>query len=609
MNKRELTRKEFKTLGVDGEISIFDSHSVKLELLKYGNHNDRTEKDTYVIGDLNGSAIKLLQFLVSTGVLKGTLANRAAYKKFEQWYTTHSDTWLSIDYEIYESRGASGVDRWIKYKEDISKQLKDVVTLLSGLSLDRERCNAVRLVFVGDTLADRGVSDTATLKIYDLLQKSGIDYTVVLSNHDFTVVAKYVTDSWRTPIHEDLKNNPANIPQTGSFDCNSLYEQTKKMFVESYLPKLDLVYLESLRNENEVVQCAVSHAPIISQYLFGLEKTLREDYYTSLPTEARYQISVIDVTDQTLPLLDRLRAACFNLQMMFRSLRDAYISKDNQTLFVDFLRSYFKKEGHLQPFVENRDEPIKIHDDFLNIYGHSAHAGTEYLIRDETGETVKKGIRFAPKREDRSGMNINSRQSIMAMDDVPQTKNNANNICLDNSSGRAGKEEIPLLTARISTTDAKFTPKNKAFFELEMARNSILEGIENYIRETDRLRGVTATNQGKWRVQGHGKDGRRRAIALKVLVDSAANFYDLYEALHDLVSGRIRDANGAIGGAIRLNPGSLTTTIINAISKVPCFVIDFRITNNRDHNSLTGIKTMMGLPRQVNHKRSAIRLR
>jgi uncharacterized protein YktB (UPF0637 family) len=104
MNKREFTRKEFKTFSVDGNtntaLNIFDTPSVKVELLKYGIHNDRTEKDTYIIGDLNGSAIKLLQFLVSTGILKGTSSNRAIYDKFEQWYRTHSDTWQSIDTDI-----------------------------------------------------------------------------------------------------------------------------------------------------------------------------------------------------------------------------------------------------------------------------------------------------------------------------------------------------------------------------------------------------------------------------------------------------------------------------------------------------------------------------
>jgi hypothetical protein len=496
-------------------------------------------------------------------------------------------------------------------------------------------------VFVGDTLADRGVSDTATLKIYELLKKHDIDYTVVLSNHDITVVKKYVLVGWSSPIHEDFKSDPTIIPEKGSYDCGTppLYDQTKKMFLESYLPKLDLVYLEELRNEHEVVQCAVSHAPIISEYLFGLEKTLREGFYPILPADSRYKISAIDVTNKAVPLIDRLKAGCFNLQMMFRSLRDAYMSGDNTKGFKDFLTSY-DEQGDFEKFVANRNVPTKIHDDFLNVYGHSPHAGLDFRIKDENRNLIKKGIRFAPKREDRSGIDLNTEQPIVAMVDVQQTMNNANNICLDNFSGRAGNEKIPLLTARISTTDAKFTPKKKASteiqsalnarndsifsrtkvtdklqnphiesFELEMARSSILEGVENYIGESDRLRGVTATNQGEWRrVQGHGADGRRRAIALKVLIDSAKDLNDLYEALSKLVNGRInRDAAGSIGGSIRLNRASLTTTIITAISKVPCFMIDFRITNNRDPQSLTAIKSLMGQPRAVNYKKYAIR--
>lgn len=636
MNKRELTRKEFKTSSVDENtnksLNIFDTPSVKVELLKYGIHNDRTEKDTYIIGDLNGSAIKLLQFLVSTGILKGTSSNRLIYDKFEQWYRAHSETWLSLDAEIWESNGVRGVDSWIKYKEVISKELKAVITLLSGFTLDRERCNAVRLVFVGDTLADRGVSDTATLKIYDLLQKHGIDYTVVLSNHDITVVQKYVLGGWRTQIHEEF--DPAIIPEKGSYDCGtpSLYDQTKKMFLESYLPKLDLVYLEGLRNDNDFVQCAVSHAPIISKNLFSLEKILRERFYPILPAESKFQISTIDVTNPAVPLIDRLKAGCFNLQMMFRSLRDAYMSGDNTKGFKDFLASY-DETGDFEEFVANRSEPTKIHDDFLNVYGHSSHAKADFQIKDEHGNLIKKGIRFAPKREDRSEIDLKTMQPIVAMVDVQQTKNNANNICLDNLSGRAGNEQYPLLTARISTTDAKFTPKKKASteiqsalnarndsifsrtkvtdklqnphiesFEFEMARSSILEGIENYIGETDRLR-------RKWTTRdGHGEDGRRRAIALKALIDSAKNLDDLYEALSKLVNGRInRDAAGSIGGSIRLRPASLTTTIITAISKVPCFMIDFGITENRDANRLTAIKSLMGQPRTVNNKKYATR--
>ena len=238
MNKREITLKEFKTFLDDGiskkKLNIFDTPSVKLELLKYGIHNDRTEKDTYIIGDLNGSAIKLLQFLVSTGILKGSAANRAIYDKFEKWYSTYSKVWVRLDHEIHTSEGESGIDRWIEYKERISKEIKAVIKLLSGLRLDSERCSAVRLVFVGDTLADRGVSDTATLKIYDLLQKSGIDFTVVLSNHDIVVVQKYVLGGWSNPIHEDYKDSPVVIPEKGAYDCGApVYDLTKSMFIES----------------------------------------------------------------------------------------------------------------------------------------------------------------------------------------------------------------------------------------------------------------------------------------------------------------------------------------------------------------------------------------
>lgn len=107
------------------------------------------KKTTYIIGDLHGNASKFIYFLFYSGI---SLAKEDVQKDIKQAYNKKN-------YKLF--------------KESLKKVL-----------VHKLNAKKVKLIFIGDSLCDRGESDFMIMLLYKFLADNGINFTVCLSNHD-----------------------------------------------------------------------------------------------------------------------------------------------------------------------------------------------------------------------------------------------------------------------------------------------------------------------------------------------------------------------------------------------------------------------------------------
>jgi hypothetical protein len=110
------------------------------------------DKIDLVIGDLDGSAIKMLYFLVREDV-------------------------CTIEPEKYDQL----VDIYLTPVEGITRaQLRLFKTIVANLEVSSSNFS---IIFLGNDLCDRGMNDYSTLKIYEKLSEKNVDFKIILSNH------------------------------------------------------------------------------------------------------------------------------------------------------------------------------------------------------------------------------------------------------------------------------------------------------------------------------------------------------------------------------------------------------------------------------------------
>lgn len=120
------------------------------------NIRSHAEHTHLTIGDMHGNAIKLLFFLVSEGVF---IIDPEAYTKLVTLYRK--------DVAIIQEQ-----------------DLLEFETILKNIKI--QKIDLLR--FIGDNFADRGSNDYYTLKIFEKLNQSSINFEVLLSNHDFEFI-------------------------------------------------------------------------------------------------------------------------------------------------------------------------------------------------------------------------------------------------------------------------------------------------------------------------------------------------------------------------------------------------------------------------------------
>lgn len=133
------------------------------------NHPDKIlslrEDDEVTIGDGHGNALKIVHFLIKTGIM--TLARGAEdYQRVVAIYEQELDP-EAVDYAPYE------------------KAMADFIHILK----QAKSCPVGLLRFLGDGVGDRGNNDLYTLLIYEWLLIAKIRVETMLSNHDLAFIS------------------------------------------------------------------------------------------------------------------------------------------------------------------------------------------------------------------------------------------------------------------------------------------------------------------------------------------------------------------------------------------------------------------------------------
>lgn len=214
------------------------------DLLKPAKLNDG-EHNLTVIGDLHGSALKLLHLLTQ----EVASVSSADYKRYIKHY--------------FEGKAA-------------------LPSSLELIEPDR------KLVILGDDLGDRGANDAFTLELFDWMHRQKLNYSVIFSNHTlfFLEVLQDVrvalqSEQWqdeikaiekKVNIQMDMGTGQAHSLVTLLNSPRERIEQAIEHFNTCYLPHLKLLDYCYDEDENVVL---FSHAPIHLPVIEMLAKGFR----------------------------------------------------------------------------------------------------------------------------------------------------------------------------------------------------------------------------------------------------------------------------------------------------------------------------------------------
>jgi len=172
------------------------------------------------IGDLDGNAIKCLYFLVREGVLK---ISPQDYARLAVIYKTPAD-----------------------------KITKELLAEFNGII---QKATVVKpspdIIFIGDTICDRGMNDYYMLKLYEKLNTNNVSFTVLKSNHDGQFLKQYVAGLDKDNITDykgvnaDFGKSLINLQTLIKNNIVSLAE-VEDLIVKHYLPQLKLFVSEQL---------------------------------------------------------------------------------------------------------------------------------------------------------------------------------------------------------------------------------------------------------------------------------------------------------------------------------------------------------------------------
>jgi len=143
--------------------------TIPLHLIDYPQQiNLSNEPFVATLGDLHGSALKLLHFLIMEGVVT---VNAADYQTFLTLYEKAlAAPYLNPPESIVLPQKIN--------KKDLA-QLDEILSRIQKTDCDRE----VRLI--GDTVRDRGANDHFTLRLFEKMEQLNIPFEIIFSNHDF----------------------------------------------------------------------------------------------------------------------------------------------------------------------------------------------------------------------------------------------------------------------------------------------------------------------------------------------------------------------------------------------------------------------------------------
>ncbi len=228
---------EFKGEALNEAVPQVESacRSEPADLTQYPKDKIDAQGPSITIGDLHGNALKFIYFLAKYNVLKIT----------EEQY--------NVLQNIYNSKNELTAEDFAQF-EDILKNAE---------------CDKTKLVrLIGDTLADRGRNDYLTLLVYQCLANKGVDFELLLSNHDMEFFEAYFKSDYNPYLSflhaPPSPNRPISQVQSlvglhQSLETNVVNKETIESMVKTViLPRCKLVSCETGHNNVTIY----SHAPI-----------------------------------------------------------------------------------------------------------------------------------------------------------------------------------------------------------------------------------------------------------------------------------------------------------------------------------------------------------
>jgi len=287
-------------------------------------------------GDLDGNAIKFLYFLIHEGVLQLPAQN---YDKLVEIYRTPTTelTKATLD--------------------EFSAIIRDAVVIKPS----------PKITFIGDDLADRGMNDLYTLKIFEKLSHGDINFEIITSNHGAQFLKQYAVGLDQENITLYTYNNHAygnSLHNLQTLIKNSAttgvtLDEVDRIMTDIYLPRLKLF---SYEKDNSGELNIYSHAPIDATKIKAVAKLFQVEFNDSTQDKL---MQTIDKINQQFQL------KVFNQDKQF--LEDLSVISQLEILVND---RYGELANNTLKHPENypqRDYTVK------NIHGH---VGTEKPVAD-----------------------------------------------------------------------------------------------------------------------------------------------------------------------------------------------------------------------------------
>jgi len=284
-------------------------------------------KAKLALGDLDGNALKLVYFLIREGVLQ---ISPEEYDRLVAIYQIPAE---KLTKEILADFRA------ILHKATITKPTP-VIT------------------FIGDDLADRGMNDFYTLKIFEKLSLEGVKFSIIASNHSAQFLKQYAIDlnaenqtiftgnnrEFGSSLHNLqtlLKNSAVSGVSAAEID---------QIMIKHYLPKLVLLTYEQVSEKELGIY---SHAPIDAFSIMDIAEIQSVDFHDETSAALMQTIDHINAMFQ---------------RSLFASKKHLLLNMTKIQAFEKLLNDRYSDLEKAIKADPNLD--YKRNYDVLNIHGH-----------------------------------------------------------------------------------------------------------------------------------------------------------------------------------------------------------------------------------------------
>gem|GEM_PF-4264643 len=192
-------------------------------------------------GDTHGNVLRMIKFLQG---LNGALEILAADEKA-----------LNAAIDSHNQLIQQGLSDTAD-KIEMAKIVRIVENIIARIKLHPEKVG--RVIWLGDTICDRGPNDYFTALLYQKLHKEKFPFTITMSNHD-AVALQAMADKVHVDKHRQFNsyNNLALLIQKGIVSEKIF----KKILDESYKSHLNLINY-TLRGDDSLVLYPHSRVPL-----------------------------------------------------------------------------------------------------------------------------------------------------------------------------------------------------------------------------------------------------------------------------------------------------------------------------------------------------------